>query len=265
MSNIAIATPILSDAATVTATDELGNFPVTNLQTKQPSVKWRTAGLSPAVVIDLGSAGAINLVGLFATNTTSAATWRIRAAASEANLTASPGYDSGSVAAWPETGMATDWPAVNLIHWLTAAQTFQWWRIDLADAGNPAGYLQAGRVYVAAAWQPTRNLQRGWSIEPQDESETFRAQGGQEYDEIRPQRRIAKFRLAFLSEDELYDNVFEIDRRQGRTGDVFVMRDPTHASHLHKQSVYGTLKGSEPAVNQAALIFEKSYQVRELL
>ena len=45
-----LATPVLSDAATLTADNE--TLPVANLQTKQPTKVWRSNNLSVNVVAD---------------------------------------------------------------------------------------------------------------------------------------------------------------------------------------------------------------------
>ena len=70
------------DAATIhSKSGEVTTLPVSNLQNFQPGKVWRvTSGLDKVwVVLDLGSAIAVNLVGLLATNVSSAATLRVMA------------------------------------------------------------------------------------------------------------------------------------------------------------------------------------------
>jgi transposase len=43
-------------------------------------------------------------------------------------------------------------------------------RIELDDQDNPDGYLEAGRLIISPAWQPTRNLTYGWTLRHIDES-----------------------------------------------------------------------------------------------
>lgn len=269
--NIVIATPVLSDAAVLTAGSEAADMPAANLLTQQPIDVWRATDLANAyLVADLGAAAAINLVALLYTNASSAAQWRVRAAASEADLTAAPGYDSGLVDMWPHAGLET-WDWTHAFRWLGVAgatpgpQTFRWWRIDVADPGNAAGYVQAGRLYLAAAWQPTRNLLYGWSVGFIDFSAKVRAAGGQILPGSRPLHRVARFALRCDSESEMYDNAFEIDRRRGTSGDVLVLRDPATPSRLMKQSVYGTLSSLEPIVNARFNVFEKPYEIEEMI
>ena len=266
MGNIIIADSALSDAATLTAGSEAAGMPVGNLQTFQPSEKWRATNLAAAYVeADLGAAQPLDLIALLYTNTTSAATWRIRGATTQANLTAAPGYDSGAITAWPQSGL-DDWDFVHVFKWLGASpQTFRWWRVDLTDAANPDGHLQAGRLYLSDAWQPARNLQYGWSIGFADDSIKRRATGGQSWVTARGKRRVLDFTLGFLSEAEMYDNAFDIDRRRGEHADVLAIRDPDDTAHVHRQMVYGLIDGLKPIVNPNFNLFEKSYRIEEAL
>ena len=68
MGNLILATPILSDAATITAGTETAAGPVTNLQKMQPTDLWEAATTAAYCEIDLGAVTAFNLVALLATN-----------------------------------------------------------------------------------------------------------------------------------------------------------------------------------------------------
>lgn len=272
MGNPVIATPALSDAATLTASSAPATLPVSNLQGEQPGVVWRA--LDPAaswVEVDLGAASAINLVALLHHNLGSAATWRIRAAATQGDLTAAPGYDSTAITAWPTAGLE-DWGTVNSVLWLAAApQSFRWWRIDLADAANPAGFLEAGRLYIADAWQPSRNLEYGWSTAWQDPSEFALALGGQEYAVERRRRRLIQFTIPIVAESqaaaeaEAYGKAFELQRLRGLSGDVLAIRDPDNAAQLQRQTIYGRMAELRPIVNTAFNIFTTRFAFREML
>ncbi len=273
MGNPVIATPEIGDAAVLTASSAPEGLPVGNLQTRQPGQVWRAQDPAASwVEADLGSAATLNLVALLHHNLTGAGTWRIRAAATQANLTAAPGYESGVVTAWPTTGL-DDWETVNSILWLgdAGAQTFRWWRVDLADAANPAGFLEAGRLYLANAWQPSRNLDYGWSTAWLDPTELNLALGGQEYDIGRRRRREITFAIPIVAnsqaeaEAEAYDQPFEIQRRRGRSGDVLAIRDPDNADQLQRQTIYGRMAELRPIVNTAFKSFTTRFAFRETL
>ena len=272
MGNPVIATPVLSDAAVLTASSAPATLPVTNLQTQPPSEAWR--GLDTAasfIEADLGAAQPVNLVALLHTNLGSAGTWRIRAAASQAALTAAPVYDSTVIAAWPTSGLET-WPLVNAVLWLgSSPQTLRWWRIDLADAANPDGFLSAGRLFIADAWQPSRNLAYGWSIRWIDPSEVTRSLGGQAFPVARTPWRVFTFSLPIVAtsqqaaEDELYGNAFELGRLRGISGDVFAIRDPDNTDQLQRQGMHALMTDLRPIVNDAFNLFTTRFAFEELL
>lgn len=274
-----IATPELSDLATITAGSEAGTMTATNLLTDQPREVWRATDLENVnVELDLGSAAGINLLWIGYTNCSPDATMRWRAAASQSDLTADPAYDSGELDVWPHADIETDWEYMHGMHWLgaAAAQTFQWWRLDLSDpaprgpkqngAFTTAEYLQAGRIILANAWQPTRNLSYGWGIGWQDPSPMQDSAAGQTYsDQLARKRRLA-FTLSAGTEDDLYENAFQIDRRFGASRGILVSRDPSNTRRLMDQTIYGrNVDVGEPIINERFNIYSKRYGLVEML
>jgi len=266
MSNIVIASPELLEAATITAGSEAGGMAASNLKLLPGRGRWRATALGSAnLVVDLGAAFAINLIALLYTNATSAATWRIRGATSEANLTAAPGYDSGNIAHWPaQTGLG-DWAWTHAFKFLTTAQNYQWWRIDITDAANPAGYYQASRLYIAAAWQPSINISFGASHGWVDPSEHGRSRAGQIAVREMNAYRAMNFQLRFQSEAQLFDNAFRLDRLRGRRRDVLVIRDPDTTTRGMDWCICGIVTDVSPIAHPAFDIYEKSYRLEELL
>ena len=164
----------------LTASGAAGSLVAGNLLTDDVTEVWRVGAVSGVnLVVDLGAAAAIGMAALINTNLTSGATWRIRGATSEANLTASPGYDSGTVSAWPAAASTEIFGYVNPLSIPAAPQSYRYWRIDLTDASNPAGYLQAGRLVLATVIEPGRNFRRGRQVGWSDPSVKKRTRGGQ--------------------------------------------------------------------------------------
>lgn len=265
MSNLIFARP-LADGGTITTGSEVASLPAGNLLTPQPSDPWRATDLANAYVeLDLGTAVEINLIALLYTNASSAATWRIRAAASQANLTAAPDYDTGSNTFWPQSGLE-DWSFTHGFIWLDAStQTRRWWRIDVSDAGNPDGYFQAGRLYLAKPFQPATNIEFGWSVGYADPSPKRRATGGQTYPLLRSRSRVLNFSYSFMSESEMFDNLFDLNRRRGASEDVLVIVDPDATANIHERIVYGLVDDLKPIINSSFNIFEQPYRLEEML
>lgn len=268
MANLILAMPTISDPATMAAVgSEAAGMEAVNLFKKQPSDLWRATDLGNIwFEVDLGSAQAIRLIALLFTNATSAATIRVRGATSQANLTAAPGYDSTAVSHWPTTGL-DNWEKTHAILWLSSAQTYQWWRIDVVDAANPDGYYQAGRLYLANPYQPSVNIQYGWGVGFIDGSPTSEATDGQLYIDERKKYRVLNFTLDFESESDMYgDNTaFDIDLRRGSSRDVLCIVDPEKTARLMDWSIYGRMQGLRPIVNNRFDLYMKPYTIREMI
>lgn len=267
---ILIATAALTDAAVLTPGGTLADtLPVTNLQTQQPGEAARWTSLTGMYVeADLGAAQAINVAALLAHNGTAAATWRIRGATSQANLTAAPGYDTGAVfvSMWTAAGRPAGYDNEKLpsLHFIDPAQSFRFWRIDLADAANPAGFFEAGRLVIDAAWRPGKNLTRGWEIGYADVSEPeFAAKGHLWPGPESVTAREWSFTLRGLSEDDVFANGYELARKRGARKDVLIIRNPQLTTHLHRNMLYGLMSGPGKILRIAHNFYEQPYRLRE--
>jgi hypothetical protein len=264
----AIATPLLSDAATIEASDEVASMPAAHLQRFQPTDWWQTNSLGGGgqhLMVDLGaSPGDYNLVSLLYTNALSTTEWRVRTGLTEAGTTADPSYDSGWIDHWPVTGLET-WEWTHSLLWLPSGseRDERWVRIDIRDAA--LDFYRAGRLYIANAWQPTHHVKFGWGAGFTEQTRRQYAEGGPVFPRIQPRRRTMPFRFNFLEEDEIFENAWEIDRRRGTSEDVLVVFDPTHPKHVHRWMVYGLMKDLPPVVNDAYQIYEKPFEIEEAI
>ncbi len=268
MADVTFATSAFVDAGTVTAGNEVTTLPATNLQDPQPTKRWRSTTIVSSVYIqvDLTEAKAINLIALISHNGTASATWRIRAATSEGGLTSAPGFDSGAISMWP-ISRPTDWPVRSLFsrHWLTTAQSFQWWRIDISDAGNSDLFFEAGRIIIDAAWQPTIGLSPNWGVGWVDPGPREMSLGGNIYPTQRSRRRRIDLNLDFNDETEMLANAFELQRKRGRSQDILVLVDPTETTNWHRTAVYGLMSDLQPVVNTAFNIFSQTITIEEMI
>ena len=262
-----IATPVLSDAATILAGDELATLPAANLLDPQPSSVWRTSGLAAAYLeIDLGATHGVNLVSLLFTNLGAGGTWRVRAAADQAALTAGPGYDSGTLSVWTPGADPTPYGYADAILWLGGQQlAYRWWRVDLADPANADGYIEAGRLYVADAWQPSMNVQPGYSIGFVDESVQRVSAAGTLHAIPRRSRRQGRFTLSFFEGAEMMERGFTLDQTRGRGGDVLFMLDPDPGPYRQHDTIYGLLSELGPVTLPSHGIYQKRYQIEEMI
>lgn len=268
MARIRIATTDKSDAGTLTGGGTLADtLPITNLQTIQPGEVARWTSLTGMfLVLDLLAAVAVDVVALLAHNGTTAATWQIRAAALEADLVSAPGYNSGSVSIWPASGRPSGYDGEKLpsLHYLATPQSFRFWRIDLADAANPDGYFEAGRLVVAASWAPAKNLRHDWELGFVDPSEPSRAARGHLWPgpESNPAREW-DFTIRGLSENDVMAGGYELARKRGARKDVLAIRNPELTTHLHRNMVYGLLEGPKRIRRIAHNYYEQPFKLLE--
>lgn len=267
MAKIVLATPEIGDSGSFgTVGSAAASMPATNLQTHQPGERWRATNLGAAYfTLDLGAAREIDLIALLYTNATSAATWRIRAAATEAGTVSAPDYDSTAISLWPTTGLG-DWPYVHAFEWLGgASETRRWWRIDIDDSGNPDGFFDAGRLYLAKAWQPSVNRQYGLRWEYADNLQSVRSRSGGSFAGDGGRWRVLQYALENIPEAEIFAQAFARDRLFGREGDVFVIVDPENAAQAMNQSIYGRQRALAAIENYAFAVHRRRFEIEEVL
>lgn len=268
MSNIVIAMPLWSDNATLTASNEEETLPGTNLQKTQPTDLWQTQDLSNIYLeLDRGSQKNFDLIALLWTNASSNATWRIRAANSQANLTAAPGLDTDSspqMTFWASSGL-TDWDRTHGMYLASSVQTYQWIRIDIFDAGNSDGVFKAGRLFISESWQSSKNDSFGREIGFLDLGSQDLMSNGSLIATQRARVNRANFSIGFLDEDEMMNNAFEIDRLRGITKDVLVVFNPDSSdSHRHKKMIHGFFTRSNPVSHPAYNIYSHEFQIQSV-
>lgn len=271
MSRIVMAFPTLSDAATVTDSNGNATYPIANALKQQPRETVRTADNTDSYyTVDLGAAKSINCIMLLYTNADSATNWRIRAATTEAGLTASPvGYDTGTLQHWPPSATSpvdnSSWTRTHALHLPATAQSFRWWRIDVTGLSG-LSYYEFGRLYVSTAYKPTRNADIGLKIQYNDSSDGVDTPGAH-YRRVGKQWRTVVARFSFRFESEAYDDWLALDRAIGGGGDLVVITNP--ADRVMDRMIYGYLDSIDALdhgvwnVANASNLHTKQYTITE--
>jgi hypothetical protein len=247
-----------ADAAALSATSEQASLPGSNVQQPHLSRKWYTAAgvKSAELVLDLGAATSVGLLGLFGANLSSAATLLLRASNSDPTGVAGDLYNSGTVGA----GVVDGYGAV---YFAFGAVSARYWRLGLTD-NTVADNLRIGRLFLGPKWTPSVGQLYGWSIGVDDPSIVEESYGGQSYPDVRPQKRVLQFELSYMDESEMYTNAFAMARAAGLVDEVLVIPFET-GSFISQQSVWGLLSSQAPLVHANANIFRQKYSVRERL
>lgn len=242
--NILLGWPNRIDEATLS----LGSWPsltLTNLQIVDEP--WRVARSATDATADtkvrvtLPQARSIFLLGITNHNLSLNALFRFRGGTTAGAFDV---YDSGWQGAWAMTfdSEMLEWEATNwwegiaddeyirhpwaLVWPLRAYYNARYWDIEIDDTTNPDGYVQLGRIFIGGGLQPTYNpefgLEDSW-VDPTTVDEGI--SGNESFDRQRRRRQV-EFQLGWMTtEDE--KRLYEMRRRQGISGEVFYVPDPS--------------------------------------
>lgn len=235
-----ILSPNLFDAAALTDSPAMAaTLPIGNLQDAARARVARTVGL-PAIQYlrgDWAAAVACNGFVLWRHNLSGAATLRFRLYAGPAQ-TGALLYDSGpvkmgNIIPYGEIIYGTDvygawlfnaWPVACTILWFASvlAGSFE---LALSDPANPAGYMQASRIFLGQYFSPGDNFSYGAKMRWEDDSTQERTDGGSLRTDTREPYRVLRLALDFLTEADRAA-LAEILRANGKSKDLFVSMHP---------------------------------------
>lgn len=262
MANLLIGWSDWGDAATVDeVSHETTSFEGTQVQATQPTDYWEAQNAAPYIIFDRGSAQTWNVVAGLFSNMASGDTWRIRTAATKANLTAAPSLDTGSLT-FRVAGDDDTWDRHHGLYYVDGGRSDRWMRIDFAVAG---GTLELGRIVIGNLFQPTSNDSYGRAFGPSDPSDTQRTDGGALYTDDRTPFLTTNITLGFLSEAEAYGNVFDLLRRRGSRNDVLYIGNPTESTYLMQQIIYGQIARVRPLALPQFGRYEVRLRIEEML
>jgi hypothetical protein len=218
------------------------DFPLANLKSTLLSKKARSADALAASTkfdSDLGTARAVRVIALLRHNAGSAATVRVRAYSDSGYTTLV--HDAGTVSFWPE-----GYPAAedkkryqeDFYIVLSSTQTARYWRTEIVDTANPAGYFEMGRCIFAPAYQPAINMIYGANIGLTTDTSSDRSLGGVDYFDRREPRRVQQFTLNSLDEAEAFNNVFDMQWDRGIDRELLFVHDPGDTGIMLKRRAF---------------------------
>jgi hypothetical protein len=212
MTNAILGWPSVTEKFSLSGGAWQASYPRSNLQLLPLSKVARSADLAVASTVIIATSTTtrrVGLVGLARHNFTLDATIRIGlfADAAMTNLI----YDSGAGPVWQDVYPyeLLEWEDDNYWTGQYSAEELEgttwlwlWWvgrdymaaaiRIDIADAGNPDGYVQAGFLEIAAQYQTSFNFQFGAQYGYRFRTVLTEALGGAKYADDRAKPRQFK-------------------------------------------------------------------------
>jgi hypothetical protein len=259
MSNLILGYNNLIDAATLSGGSWNGALPLSNLKTRYLSQVARSTNddaASTLINIDLGSAKSVQAFGAIRMNiSASGATYRLRG--STVSNFATSVYDSGVVSANAQTP--------DLIIGLPSAVVARYWRFEIVDTANAAGYVQIGRLFIGPALAPTDNYSKGAELGYQSRSSVAQSVGGVDHFDKRPGRRLFSFALGWLTEAEAFSHVLELQRICDIHGEVLLIRDPADTTYNQQRHFLGRLQQLSTVKNPYLTNYQAGFEVLEIV
>lgn len=117
-------------------------------------------------------------------------------------------------------------------------------KIEITD---PAlDYIDIGRLVLSPAYQPTLNIDLDYNIRWNDPSISTRSRGQQVFTDVRRKWRTAQVDLRFIPTNEMMSQIYELQKRVGKSTPFLLIIDPTDAVNLHRKTIYGVMPESDP-------------------
>ncbi|TXH09500.1 MAG: hypothetical protein E6R04_07995 [Spirochaetes bacterium] len=226
---------VFDSATTLTASSASGEFPVSNLKKYHRYNAWRTTGVtSETLVIDLQTAESIDAFAMvFDPNEgikfTSSATIKIQANAT--NTWGSPAVD---------VTLSIDDDFSVITYFWTTGQSYRYWRLSMADATNPYGYLEIPKIILSTSTQLTQMPNVGFVQLVADSSKVVETDYGHRYADNYPTLRTLELEYIEIPEaDKL--TLSAIYRRLGKVTPLAISLDPlqAHFSNKDEHFLYG--------------------------
>lgn len=226
----------------------------------------RSANAGPdntVIDIDIGSVKALRAIALAAHNLSASASWRIKLGTTAG---ASDIYDSGNQAVWAMAFDTESFVWEDQFWWegYTAGDDYQgsphlacwplpnWYsaryaRIEISDSSNPAGFVQIGRLFIGGGFQPELGCGYGKLSERWlDGSEVVASAAGDDLFVQRRRLREARFGLDHLTAGAEFQAVFEMQRRQGISGEVLFLPEPDSVAECQRRGFIGRMTELSP-------------------
>lgn len=285
--NIIIGFPNRVDRATLSGGAWVESLPLANLQDRALARVARSIDLDPGSTwfdIAFDRQRTIRVIALVRHNISTNGRIRIRAS-DQADFSALK-YDE-TLDAWP--AVSSDWN-IDELEWendnywlgsysqediegqtpisvrvLQEAIQARYWRVNIIDTGNPAGFIDLGRGFIGDGFlNPKINYAYGASLGYEDATTVQTALSGAEFFDPREPLRVMRFQLSHMEDFEAFSQGLELTRRAGTWREVFVIADPTDSQFGPVRNFMGRLRQLSPLEQAAFQLNSMSFEIKEL-
>jgi hypothetical protein len=126
---------------------------------------------------------------------------------------------------------------------LPTLEVARYWQIEIDDTANADGYVELSRVVLAPGWQASENPTiGGTTIGWESRSRVLRSRAGVAHVDVLPTQRLAVCSFTAIPEGETFANPFEMARRLGLEGEIFLITDPDDTTHAIRRAFLARLR-----------------------
>ena len=221
------------DTSTLSGGSWNASYPLTNLQTRQFALQARSSNAlttSTKLILDCGAIQRIGVCALVNHNLTTVATVRLEG--SNNSGFSSLEYDSGALTVYDHTDYAFSFVQAEA----------RYWRISISDTSNPDGYIAIGRVFLGWRFQPAINIAYSPSLSVESLTVVQETLGGQEYFDLRPNRRIWTGSWDAMTDSEAYAIWLQVQRGEDVSGEVYLIFDDADTTYRQYTNFIGRMR-----------------------
>lgn len=265
----------------------LTSLPLSNLRNRQLARVARSSATTLAATkidIDVGIGQIVQIFSALNHNFSLGATYRLRGSNDSTFTTTT--YDSGStfLPVWPTVFSvdSLEWESDNFWtgqYQLSQIQGYSWhlivligmpayvryWRFEVNDVGNSAGYVQLGRIFIGNAWSPTNGgVAYGFSLGWEDPTTVQTSLSSSEYFDPKTPYRVAKPTTHFMPTDEAFSSAFEIQGSSGIWREIIYIHDINDTVQAIRRRFPGRLRTIDPIANPYPELHDTSWDIKEI-
>ena len=132
---------------------------------------------------------------------------------------------------------------------LPADMGARYWKVEILDSSNAAGYVRIGRVFIGPAFAPLQGIEFNSSLAVESRAGVNEAWSGMEFFESRRNRRVWRGQFNHLNETEAHDwinvlrtndshkEVYLVDTAARQSGNMLLAPDTFSTWSLHRVTV----------------------------
>ena len=240
MSNIIITAGY--DYTVSTSTGQTADMPVNYLNKTQIADLFQSSTANSSLVIDLGTAKAVNVIAALFTNLPADATWQIRGAESQAAVATGTILYNGS---FRMNGLALHDGRSHGLYYREAAHSYRFYQIIISGASVAGGKVQIGRLLIGKSFTPEYNYDWGAAHKINDRTSFIETASGALIPRTAPAASNFQCSLSYLTEDEAYGDYYLLRNKAAQAEAMLIIPDIDHPQ-LMRDIAYGFMAADAP-------------------